>query len=81
MRPLTTLLPWTLLTGVLLSSCSSPPQPPTVDESLKRPANAQVAVDLQVCRTELQNTRIESAESSRRADSAAASLAQITLHQ
>lgn len=81
MQPLTTLLPWSLLTGVLLSSCSSPPQPPSVDEALKRPANAQAAVDLQVCRSELQNTRIQAAESSRRADSAAASLAQMALHQ
>ena len=56
--------------SLALGSCSSPPKPPTVDESLKRPANAAVAVELQVCRSELQNTRILASETSRRAESA-----------
>ena len=56
--------------SLALSSCSSPPKPPTVDESLKRPANAAVAVELQVCKSELQNTRILAAETTRLADSA-----------
>ena len=46
------------------------PKPPTVDESLKRPANAAVAVELQVCKNELQNTRILASETTRLADSA-----------
>ena len=56
--------------SLALSSCSSPPKPPTVDESQKRPANAAVAVELQVCKSELQNTRILAAETTRLADSA-----------
>ncbi len=49
----------------LLASCSSPPKPPTVDESQKRPANSAMAVELQVCKSDLQNTRILAAESGR----------------
>ena len=56
--------------SLALWSCSSPPKPPTVDESLKRPANAAVAVELQVCKSELQNTRILASETSRLAESA-----------
>ena len=56
--------------SLALGSCSSPPKPPTVDESLKRPANAAVAVELQVCKSELQNTRILASETSRLAESA-----------
>ena len=56
--------------SLTLGSCSSPPKPPTVDESLKRPANSAVAVELQVCKSELQNTRILASETTRLADSA-----------
>ena len=56
--------------SLALGSCSSPPKPPTVDESLRRPANAAVAVELQVCKSELQNTRILASETSRLAESA-----------
>ena len=56
--------------SLTLGSCSSPPKPPTVDESLKRPANAAVAVELQVCKNDLQNTRILASETTRLADSA-----------
>ena len=56
----------------LLSACSSPPKPPTVDESQKRPANAQPAVELQVCKNDLQNTRIQAVESDRLAETTAA---------
>jgi outer membrane protein OmpA-like peptidoglycan-associated protein len=56
--------------SLTLGSCSSPPKPPTVDESLKRPANVAVAVELQVCKSDLQNTRILASETTRLADSA-----------
>lgn len=71
MRPrpmlLTPMLPWLLLLG----SCGTPRKPPTVDESKKRPANVAVAVDLQACRSELHNTRIQAAEAARAAESSA----------
>jgi outer membrane protein OmpA-like peptidoglycan-associated protein len=74
MRPssalLTPLIPWLLA----LSSCSSPPKPPTVDESKKRPANAAIAIELQSCSSQLQNTRIALAESTRTAQTSAAAL-------
>lgn len=57
-------LPWLLL----ISSCSSPPKPPTVDESRRRPANTAMAVELQSCRSELENTRILAKESVRDAE-------------
>ena len=52
---------------LLLCSCSSPPKPPAVDESRKRPVNSAMAVDLQACRHELENTRIVAGESARSA--------------
>jgi len=80
MRPtiaLTPFVPWLLL----LTSCSSPPKPPTVDESQKRPVNSQMAVELQVCRNDLQNTRLLAAESGRLAESRRATLANLTARQ
>jgi hypothetical protein len=58
----------------LLNACGSAPQPPTVDESLKRPANTAMAVELQVCKSELHNTRIVANESNRLAEATAAKL-------
>jgi outer membrane protein OmpA-like peptidoglycan-associated protein len=71
------LIPWLLLLG----SCGSPPKAPTVDESSKRPANTAAAVELQVCKNDLQNTRILAAESGRMADSATATLQQLAVRQ
>jgi len=71
------LLPWLLLLG----SCSSPPKPPTVDESQKRPVNSAMAVELQVCKNELQNTRIVATESGRMAEYTAATLQQLASRQ
>jgi outer membrane protein OmpA-like peptidoglycan-associated protein len=73
MRIVTPLLPWLLL----LSACSSPPKPPSVDESRKRPANVLTEVELQTCRSELQNKRIAANESQRLAAAAMASAAQL----
>lgn len=75
--PLSRLMPLLLVLG----SCSSPPKPPTVDESSKRPANSALAIDLQVCRSDLQNTRIVSMESGRLAETATATLARVSAQQ
>ena len=77
MRSMSSLFPLLLVLG----SCGSPPKPPTVDESFKRPANSAMAVDLQVCKSDLQNTRIRATESSRLAESAAATLARVSAQQ
>jgi outer membrane protein OmpA-like peptidoglycan-associated protein len=69
--------PWLLV----LASCSSPPKPPTVDESQKRPVNSQLAVDLQVCKNDLQNTRLLATESGRLAETTAATLANMAARQ
>lgn len=74
-------LPSLLSTGLLLGllgACSSAPKPPTVDESRRRPVNTGTAVMLQVCRNELQNTRILVTESERQTSLAQASLAQLS---
>lgn len=44
--------------SVLIAACTSPPKPPTVDDSKKRPVNISQAVELQACRTELTATQI-----------------------
>lgn len=77
MRRLLPLIPWLLVLG----SCNSPPKPPTVDESSKRPANSAMAVELQVCKNDLQNTRISATESGRLAESMAATAAQLAARQ
>ncbi|MDO9604361.1 OmpA family protein [Hydrogenophaga sp.] len=66
---------------VLLTACSSPPKPPSVDESQKRPVNSQIAIELQVCKNDLQNTRILATESSRLAETTAATLAHMAARQ
>lgn len=65
----------------LLGSCSSPPKPPTVDESRKRPANSVAAVNLQRCESELHNTRIVANEIRRDAAAAIAIAARLVAQQ
>jgi outer membrane protein OmpA-like peptidoglycan-associated protein len=77
MRVAVPFMPWLLA----ISSCGSPPQPPQVDESLKRPANAAGAVELQVCKTDLHNTRIVAAEDKHLASANAAALASMAARQ
>lgn len=77
MRHTTPLIPWLLV----LASCSSPPKPPTVDETQKRPVNSQMAVELQVCKNDLQNTRLMATESGRVAETTAATLANVAARQ
>jgi outer membrane protein OmpA-like peptidoglycan-associated protein len=69
------LLPW-LPWLVAIASCSTPPKPPTVDESRRRPLNAALEVELQTCRHELDNSRIVEREQRRRADAAVVHLGQ-----
>ncbi len=47
-----------VVTTALIAGCSSPPKPPTVDDSKKRPVNVSQAVDLQSCRVELTAAKI-----------------------
>lgn len=70
-------LPWLLL----LSSCSSPPKPPTVDESRRRPVNTAMAVELQSCRSDLENTRILAKESVRSAEASSQVVARMVQQQ
>jgi hypothetical protein len=41
------------ITALLLASCSTPPKPPSVDESTKRPVNSRAAVELKACQGDL----------------------------
>ena len=66
---------------LVASSCGSPPKPPTVDPAQKRPANAAEALDLQVCRSELHNTRIVVTETTRLAETASATATRLALLQ
>ncbi len=75
--PVIPVVPWLLL----LASCSSPPKPPTVDESQRRPVNSQMTVELQVCKNDLHNTRLLATESGRLAESTATTLANLAARQ
>ncbi len=66
---------------LVLCSCASPPKPPTVDESRKRPVNAASAIELQTCKSDLQNTRILASETTRLAESASATATRLALQQ
>jgi len=80
MRPtilLTPFVPWL----ALLVSCGAPPKPPEVDESRKRPANTAMAVDLQVCKNDLQNARLRATESARAAEATAVTQANLAALQ
>jgi outer membrane protein OmpA-like peptidoglycan-associated protein len=70
-------LPWLLL----VSSCSSPPKPPTVDESRRRPVNTAMAVELQSCRSDLENTRLLAKESVRSAEASSHAVARMVQQQ
>jgi outer membrane protein OmpA-like peptidoglycan-associated protein len=62
--------PSSLVAMLMLASCASPPVPPAVDPSTRRPANPPLAAELQGCRNELHNTRLLSDEADRLAASA-----------
>ena len=47
-----------IVSALLLASCSSPPKPPSVDESTKRPVNAKTAVELKACQGDLSRSTI-----------------------
>lgn len=51
--------------ALLLTSCSTPPKPPSVDESTKRPVNARAAVDLKACQGDLSRATILVSEMAR----------------
>lgn len=77
MRNITAFVPWLLL----LASCTSPPKPPTVDESKKRPVNSAMAIDWQTCKSDLKNTQLLATESRRNAEATAAALANMAARQ
>jgi outer membrane protein OmpA-like peptidoglycan-associated protein len=62
-----------------LGSCQSPPAPPSVDPSLRRPVNAATALEAQTCRSELQNARVLANESDRAARAAGDTAARLSL--
>ena len=77
MRSTLLCLPWLLAA----SSCSSPPKPPSVDESRKRPANLAVMVELQACTGDLRNTRILASENARVARASGSTVARLVQQQ
>lgn len=52
----------TLALVALLAGCASPPEPPQVDDSNKRPVNTSHHVEVQQCRAELSAAKIVLAE-------------------
>lgn len=75
--PLLHHLPWLLV----LASCASPPRPPTVDETHRRPANTAEAVELQSCRHELHNARQVARHAARAVEASTATQHRLMLRQ
>ena len=63
---------------LILGSCSSPPKPPLADPAKRRPVNPADTVALQVCKGDLQATKIQAIETARNADAARSALARLT---
>lgn len=80
MRAFVLLTPF-MLWLMLLASCSSPPKPPSVDDTRRRPVNSPMAVELQTCRHDLQNSRLQASESSRLNEMSTATLAALAALQ
>lgn len=57
--------------ALAVTACSSPPKPPTVDDSKKRPVNVSEGIELQMCRSELTAAKIVLTETLDRARVAA----------
>jgi outer membrane protein OmpA-like peptidoglycan-associated protein len=53
------------LAALALTACSSPPKPPSVDESTKRPVNVKSAVELKSCEGDLSRATILVSEMAR----------------
>ena len=62
-----------IVSALMLASCSSPPKPPSVDESTKRPVNAKAAVELKACQGDLSRSTILVSELARAGTVTAAS--------
>jgi outer membrane protein OmpA-like peptidoglycan-associated protein len=74
------MLPKTLLATALLAAlvgCASPAKPTEPDDRTRRPANTGEAIDLQVCRSQLSETRIQLSETARLAEVSEAALAEL----
>lgn len=73
----TALLAFVAVAGIaaLAAGCTSPPKPPTVDDSSKRPLNSPHMIELQRCTGELSATRIALNEAMQRALTAVATAA------
>jgi outer membrane protein OmpA-like peptidoglycan-associated protein len=63
---------------LILGSCSSPPKPPLADPAKRHPVNAAEAVALQVCKGDLQATKIQATEAIGSAAAARSALATLT---
>ncbi|NRF71379.1 OmpA family protein [Aquincola sp. S2] len=64
-----------LAAAALLAGCSSPPKPPSVDDSVRRPINSAQAIELQRCSAENRAARIALTEAEHRANVAVAGAA------
>ncbi len=65
--------PLALAVALVLAGCTSPPQAPTVDDSVRRPVNNSQALSLQRCTGELEAAKVELTEVIHTANRAATS--------
>lgn len=63
--------------AVFVGACASPPKAPTVNGRGRIPVNEQTMVELQTCRSELNNTQLVAAEASTKAAASQSVLTQI----
>lgn len=60
------------LGAAMLTACSTPPQPPAVDETTRRPVNAKTVVELKTCQGDLSRATVLVSEMARAGALAAA---------
>jgi len=74
-------VPVAIMVGLVVTACGTPPALPDVDPSTRRPANTTAGIELQTCRSDLAEAKVNLAEQARAAQAARAALSQVLVER